>query len=100
MILQETSLAFIDISAPTSEKRKITAQFRDNTTVEREIDLQPEAAQQMIPVDLQNGGVMLYFDAEKQLQNAQYLPPVGWNSLAVKLYFRQTHSTALSSFIP
>ena len=44
LTLQETSLAFVDISAPTSEKRKITAQFRDNTTVHQEIDLQPEAA--------------------------------------------------------
>ena len=51
----------------------------------------------MMPVDLQNGGILLYFDAQKQLQNAQYLPPVGWNSLAMKLYFRQAHSTA---FVP
>ncbi|RKU12979.1 hypothetical protein C6501_10060 [Candidatus Poribacteria bacterium] len=97
LTLQEAPLAFIDISAPTSEKRKITAQFRDNTTVEREIDLQPEAAGQMIPIDLENGGILLYFDAKKQIQGAQYLLPVGWNSLAVKLYFRQAHSTA---FVP
>ena len=97
LTLQETPLEFIDITAPTSEKRKITAQFRDDTTVHREIDLQPEAAEQMIPVDLENGGVLLYFDAKKQIQEAQYLPPVGWNSLAIKLYFRQAHSTA---FVP
>ena len=97
MTLQETPLEFIDIAAPTSEKRKITAQFRDNTTIHREIELQLEAEEQMILVDLGNGGILLSFDAKKEIQNAQYLPPAGWNSLAVKLYFRQEHSSA---FVP
>lgn len=97
LIFQETPLNFIDITAPTYEKRKITAQFRNNTTAHREIDLQPEAVEQIIPIDLEDDGVLLYFDANKQIQNAQYLPSVGWNSLAVKLYFRRSHSDA---FIP
>lgn len=97
LTLQETPLEFVDMTSPTSEKRKITAHFREGTTVLREVDLHPEAIEQMIPIDLENGGVLLYFDAEKQLQNAQYLPSVGWNSLVVKLYFRRSQSDA---FIP
>ncbi len=95
--LPETPLEFIDITTLTSEKRNITAKFRNNTTAQREIDLRPDVGEEMVPVDLENGGVLLYFDAKKQIQKAQYLPPIGWNSLAIKLYFRQTHSKA---FVP
>ena len=33
------------------------------------------------------GGVLLYYDAEKTLEKASYIPTIGWQSLAVRLYF-------------
>lgn len=33
------------------------------------------------------GGVLLYYDAEKTLEKAYYIPTIGWQSLAVRLYF-------------
>ena len=95
MTLPEPPLAFIDITAPTPQARKVTVQFRNNTTVDRELVLQD--SEQPYPVDLENGGVLLFFDAENRLQNAQYLPLVGWNSLAIKLFFRRSHTKV---FIP
>lgn len=34
-----------------------------------------------------HGGVILYHDQFNKLKKAYYLPPVGWRSLAVRLYF-------------
>ena len=42
-----------------------------------------------------NGGILHYFD--KHAEIVYYLPPVGWNSLAIKLFLRGEDSTA---FIP
>ena len=35
-----------------------------------------------------HGGVLLYYTKNGYLQKAEYLPTVGWNSLALRLYFR------------
>ena len=35
-----------------------------------------------------HGGVILYYTKEGYLQKAKYLRTVGWNSLAIRLYFR------------
>ena len=48
-------------------------------------------------MDVENGGVVLYFDAETKLQRAYYIPSIGWNSLAVRLFLRGEHSEA---FVP
>lgn len=37
--------------------------------------------------DNPHGGVILYYDENKRLKKADYLPTVGWNSLATRLYF-------------
>lgn len=34
----------------------------------------------------ESGGIVLYFDEQKQFQGGYYVPPVGWNSLAVRLF--------------
>ena len=41
-----------------------------------------------ISVDIENGGLVLDFDAETRLSSGYYIPPLGWNSLAVKLFLR------------
>lgn len=42
-----------------------------------------------------NGGILHYFD--KHAERVYYLPPVGWNSLAIKLFLRGEDSVA---FVP
>ena len=37
--------------------------------------------------EYQHGGVILYYDDSERLKKAYYLPPVGWQSLSVRLYF-------------
>ena len=44
-----------------------------------------------------NGGILHYFDEYAQREIVYYLSPVGWNSLAVKLFLRGENSDA---FVP
>ncbi len=44
-----------------------------------------------------NGGILHFFDPKKQQEAIHYLSPHSWNSLAVKLFFRDEHSEA---FVP
>ena len=50
-----------------------------------------------IAVDIENGGLVLGFDAETQLSRAYYVSSLGWNSLAVKLFLRGEYSVI---FVP
>ena len=45
------------------------------------------------------GGVVLYFDTNR-LSDAYYIPPIGWNSLAIRLFYRTQHSTAFTRVFP
>ena len=117
---EECPLSFIDISHLTPETLEITAKFRDESDTdsddESSTDSDPakklDEPQEKLPdatvqsivsnltsqifVDIENGGVVLYLDPEIRLQRAYYIPPIGWNSLTVKL-FRSEHSEA---FVP
>lgn len=99
LVIQGTSLDFIDVAAPASDKRTVTAQFRDGTKVSRDIFLEGNSLIQRA-IDLENGGVLISFDGEKTIRKAEYIPSIGWNSLAVKLYFRGTHSKAFAPVYP
>ena len=48
-------------------------------------------------MDIEDGGLVLDFDSETRLNRAYYIPPLGWNSLAVKLFLRGEHNDI---FIP
>ena len=43
-------------------------------------------------VNTKKGGLVLTFDTKKILRNAYYVPQIGWNSLAFKLFIRGEHS--------
>lgn len=108
---QDTPLSFIDIARASPETLSIAAYFKNentadtdekldklteeltNTEVKRTIS-RPTA---QIAVDIEKGGVILYFDVETKLQRAYYIPPIGWNSLAVKLFFQAEHTEV---FVP
>ena len=51
-------------------------------------------------IDLENGGILLSFDAEKQIEKAEYISPIGWNSLAIQLYFRGGYNETFVSVYP
>ena len=109
-----TSLSFIEIIRVSPEAISITAQFKDenDTSIDEKTESDEELVKALfdlkiqrtlnnltsqISVDIRNGGLILYFDSETRLSRAYYIPPIGWNSLAVKLFLRSEHSDA---FVP
>ena len=89
-------LDYIDVAVSTPNKRTVTAQFKDGTNISRDFIL-PEDTSTQKAIDLENGGILLSFDAEGQIENAEYISPIGWNSLAIQLYFRGGYNKA---FVP
>ena len=95
-----TPLDFIEIVRTSPDTLFITAHFKDengtvaagalgetlmrNVTVERTVNTPTS----QISVDIEDGGLVLDFDTETRLNRAYYIPPLGWNSLAVKLFLR------------
>ena len=102
---EECLLSFIDIARVSPETLTVTAQFKNGNNTETEDKTAPDVGVQrtvsnpisQISVDIENGGVVLYFDSETKLQRAYYIPSIGWNSLAVRLFLRGEHSEA---FVP
>lgn len=45
-------------------------------------------------IDTEKGGLVFLFDKKKALRSSLYIPQIGWNSLAVKLFMRGEHSSA------
>ena len=48
----------------------------------------------------ENGGILHYFDEYAQREIVYYLPPAGWNSLAIKLFLRGERSDAFFLVYP
>ena len=48
-------------------------------------------------IDGENGGILLMFNEQKQFRRGYYVPPIGWKSLAVRLFF---HGKLLDVFVP
>ncbi|MDE0017709.1 MAG: hypothetical protein OXU51_16120 [Candidatus Poribacteria bacterium] len=91
----ETPLAFMDFERTNPKTLSVSIKFKDTTQINKEIAYEQDKRTQAIA--LENGGVLLFFNTENQLYNAYYVPFVGWNSLAVKLFLRAEHSDA---FVP
>ena len=99
----DTPLDFIDIARTSSDMLSIIAHFKDENgtvaagelgeTLVRDIRVERtvNTPTSQIAVDIENGGLVLDFDSETQLSRAYYIPPLGWNSLAVKLFLRGEH---------
>ena len=104
-----TPLKFVDIARASPDTLSITAHFEDDNeavtegelgetlvrdvTVERTVNTPTS----QIAMDIENGGLVLDFDAETRLNRTYYIPPLGWNSLAVELFLRGEHSDV---FVP
>lgn len=96
---QETSFDFIDITQMTSKVLSVSMQFTDGTRVDKEVRYEP-AGQNQVTGALMDGGLLLQFDTENRLQTAYYIPFIGWNSLAVKLFLRREQSAAFRLIYP
>lgn len=114
---QNIPLSFIDITRDSPDTLAIRAQFKGENNTEPEDEIEPtekleetlsdEIVQRtvnnpisQISVDIENGGVVLYFDSETKLQRAYYIPPIGWNSLAIKLFLRSEHDDVFVPVFP
>ena len=105
----ETPIKFIDITCTSDEVFSITTHFRNQNTdtnalltVEQfnnkhttQVTVNNFPAH--VPVDIGNGGIILNINNAKVIHPAYYIPPVGWNSFAVKLFLRGEHTKA---FVP
>ena len=79
----------------------VTAVLGNHSMLSKEIDI-PYHKDIQTSLDFGTFGAILYFDQNQsdhlvRLQKAYSVPALGWNSLAVKLYFRGEHSDA---FVP
>ncbi len=50
-------------------------------------------------VKTERGGLLLLFDTDEVLRNSFYIPEIGWNSIAVKLFIRGEHSNAFQNVL-
>ncbi|MYB94924.1 hypothetical protein F4054_16690 [Candidatus Poribacteria bacterium] len=104
-----TPLDFIEIARTSPDTLSITAQFKDENEAVAEGELGETLMREgllqrtvntptsQISVDIENGGLVLDFDSDIRLSSTYYIPPLGWNSLAVKLFLRGEHNDI---FIP
>lgn len=91
----------LDIVNTEPRHLEVTAVLGNNSVVSKEIYI-PYHKDIQTALDFGTFGAILYFDQNTsdhlvRLQKAYSVPAPGWNSLAVKLYFRGEHSTA---FVP
>ncbi len=92
--MPQTDLKTIDIRGTEIENLAVTAQFETGKT--SHIPYVAYVGSQRIKrkekTDTENGGLLLIFDTQKKHLYSYYLPTIGWNSLAVKLFIRGEHA--------
>ncbi len=107
---QDTPLEFVDIVSKTPIRNpgehnsvsdtqhtiNVTVHFKTHHNIVRNITLMTNRPTQHA-IDIGNGGIVFYFGSKGKLHQAYYVPALGWNSLAVKLFLRGQHSNV---FIP
>lgn len=87
-------MAAVNIVATSTEKHLVTLEFKTEDTISKEVVWDPNTP---VVIDLEESGVILYFDLEGKPYIGYYIPKRGWNNLAVKLFIRGAHSSA---FVP
>jgi len=100
-----TPIIFIDIHYPDApnmsapETLSIRANVKGYHTILKTIPWENKRfpTQNQLEIHEEMGGILFNFDSKGRLNNTSYVPSLGWNSLAVKLYFRGEHSDA---FVP
>ena len=96
---KETPFYYIDVVFDKTPL-VLTARFKDQTVRLPYVafnGIHRSTSSLNIYASEKHGGVVLYFDSKEHLRKAYFLSPIGWNSLAVRLYLRAEHSDA---FVP
>ena len=97
--MPQTTLETIDIHGTDIEKLTVTAQFNTGTTAHIPY-IAYVGSQRITPkekTDTENGGLLLIFNAQKKLLYSYYIPNIGWNSLAIKLFIRGEHTQSFQN---
>lgn len=99
--LIQGNLTRIDVIGNDIENFSINAVFGEEPSVKL-----PYVAfsgdKRIFPTDTvktEKGGLLLLFDTDKVLRNSFYIPEIGWNSIAVKLFIRGKHSNAFQNVL-
>lgn len=100
---RETDIVYIDTHQNENKKVSAIASFKaeDNTRKKVEIPyifhIGDTRVRSQNQTEKNVGGILLFFTRKKEFIEGYYIPPVGWNSLAVRLFFREESSEA---FVP
>lgn len=90
---------FVDIDRITPKELSVSVQLKNGKTINNVVAWNADKPMQKA-VDIGNGGVVFYFSPNARLQKAYVIPPIGWNSFAVKLFFRDEHTEAFVPIYP
>lgn len=92
----DTPFIYIDLQKDDTDTVTLTLTKTDKTT--KMIEIKDAITPKM--VDLQKGGLALYFDKDTHLIDAYYIPPIGWNSFAIKCFLQGKYSNAFEQIYP
>ena len=92
-----TSVTSVEITITSPEKRSVTVHSKRQNPVSEEVVWN---ANKPAVIGIGNSGVILYFDFEGKPYIGYYIPPLGWNSFAFKLFMRGEHSAAFEPIYP
>ncbi len=109
-----TPIAFVDIVSKTLPRLPgahshtepdtqqiitVTVHLKTHENISRELSLNI-GKNSIRTVSLGNSGIVLEFNTYAILQNAYYIPSLGWHSLAVKLFLRDKHNDIFVPIYP
>lgn len=88
----------IDFTHPVS----VTAKLRTgkNVKIPYATTLSEPQVDNHTSTESKYGGILHHFDKVTQQDVLHYIPSIGWNSLAIKLFFREEHSEAFLPVYP
>ncbi len=94
-----TTLTAIEIKGKSLENLRVIAHFKTEENIQLPYIAYHGSKRIVSPqtVNTRKGGLVLTFDTKHILRNAYYVPEIGWNSLAFKLFIRGEHSEAFDN---
>ena len=90
----QTTLIAIEIKGESIENLTAFAHFKAEEKIQLPYIAYHGSKRILSPqtTNTKKGGLLLTFDTKEILRNAFYVPEIGWNSLAFKLFIRGEHS--------
>lgn len=91
---RENDIVYIDALQNKNKKVSTIASFKTENNTHKKVEIPYIFHIGDTRVRSQNqtkkdaGGILLFFTSKKEFIDGYYIPPAGWNSLAVRLFFR------------